>query len=47
MMLRHYDEDHLNAWRKYLPVLKFAYSCERHSATGKSLFSLLSGRDPD
>ena len=38
IVLRHYLEDHLNTWTKYLPILEFAYSSARHSATGKLPF---------
>jgi len=46
-MLKYYVEDHLNTWTKYLSVLEFAYNSARHSATGKSPFFLVYGRNPD
>jgi hypothetical protein len=31
IILRHYVQDHLNTWTKYLPILQFAYNSARHS----------------
>jgi len=45
IMLRHYVEYHLNTWTKYLPILEFVYNTARHSATGKSPFSLVYGEN--
>jgi len=47
IMLRHYVDERPSAWTKYLPIVEFPYNSTKHSATDRSLFSLVSGKDPD
>ena len=46
-MLRHYVHERASAWTKYLPNVEFAYNSTKHSATDRSPFSLVYGKDPD
>jgi len=47
IMLRHYVEDDLNTWTKYLHILGSVYSSATHYVIGKSTFSLVYRRKPD
>jgi hypothetical protein len=47
IMLRHYVDERPSAWTKYLPIVEFAYNSTKHSATDRSPFSLVFGKDPD
>ena len=47
LMLRHYVDERPSAWTKYLPIVEFAYNSTKHSATDRSPFSLVFGKDPD
>ena len=47
IMLRHYVDERPSAWTKYLPIVEFAYNSTKHSATDRTPFSLVFGKDPD
>ena len=45
-LLKNYvnDVDHPNQWKKYLPLVEYAYNNTVHSSTGKSPFEIIEGR---
>jgi hypothetical protein len=45
IMLRHYVDERSSAWTKYRPIVEFAYNSTKHSATDRSPFSLVYGKD--
>ena len=45
-MLRHYVDER-PAWTKYFPIVESAYNSTKYSATDRSPFSLVFGKDPD
>ena len=44
--MKHYVDERPSAWTKYLPIVEFAYNSTKHSATDRSPFSLVFGKDP-
>ncbi|MCO5577290.1 hypothetical protein L7F22_031117 [Adiantum nelumboides] len=45
-MLRHYIQQRLASWKKYLPLVEFAYNNAPHSVTGMTPFQAAYGHTP-